>query len=164
MAMRGSKGYTLPEMMVTVAIVGILAVVAAPLLVNLTNFWKQTTARNEIQRDVRVSLEIIDRFTRQAQSGTVVVDQLAGQPPYSRITFTAIQGQTVSFYQNGSNLFMNNGTTVSILSKRLGFIAFSYPRTDDTSIISVAMTMQAPTYLGGKKALQLSIQKVRLMN
>ena len=36
--------------------------------------------------------------------------------------------------------------------------------TDDPSIVSVAVTMQAPTYLGGKKALQLSISKVRIMN
>ena len=28
----------------------------------------------------------------------------------------------------------------------------------------LGMTMQSPTYRGGKKALQLSIQKVRVMN
>ena len=82
--MKSTRGYTLIEAMVTVAIVATLSAVAAPLLVNMTNFWRQTTARNEIERDVRVSLDTINRFARQAQSSTVVLDQVAGQPPYSR--------------------------------------------------------------------------------
>ena len=86
MAMNRGRGYTLTEMMVTVAIVGILSAVAAPLLTQMTNFWQQTTARNNIQRDVRASLDIINRFCRQAKSGTVVIDQATGQPPFSRIT------------------------------------------------------------------------------
>ena len=52
----------------------------------------------------------------------------------------------------------------SILSHNIGYIAFTYPRTDDTSLISVALTTQSRTYKGGLKALQLSIQKVRIMN
>jgi prepilin-type N-terminal cleavage/methylation domain-containing protein len=163
-SMKRTRGYTLTEMMVTVAILGILAAVASPLLVQVTNFWRQTTARNTIQRDVRASLDIIDRFCRQARAGTVVVDQITNQPPFSRITFASVQGQTISFYQNGSKLYMTQGSQVSMLTSNIAFIAFTYPRTDDTSIISVAITAQAATYLGGSKALQLSIQKVRIMN
>ncbi|MDD5627487.1 MAG: type II secretion system protein [Elusimicrobia bacterium] len=162
--MNRARGYTLTEMMVTVAIVGILSMVAAPLLVQMTNFWRQTTARNIIQRDVRASLDVIDRFCRQAKAGTVIVDQAAGQPPFSRISFTSVQGQNVSFFQSGSKLFMQLGSTLTMLSSNVAFIAFTYPRSDDTSIISVAITTQASTYLGGTKALQLSIQKVRIMN
>ena len=162
--MKSTRGYTLIEAMVTVAIVATLSAVAAPLLVNMTNFWRQTTARNEIERDVRVSLDTINRFARQAQSSTVVLDQVAGQPPYSRITFTSIQGNVITFYQLGNKLIFTNGVKITTLSSRVGFIAFSYPQTDDVTLMSVALTMQAPTYLGGKRALQLSIQKVRLMN
>jgi prepilin-type N-terminal cleavage/methylation domain-containing protein len=165
---RRTLGYTLTETMMAVAIVGILAAVSAPLIISVTTFWRQTTARNDIERDVRSSLDIMNRFLRQAQRMTVVIDRAANQPPYSRITFTTEKNQTVAFYQSGNNLMMSlrTGATtrVSKLSGRLGFIAFTYPRTDDISIVSVAMTMEAPTYLGGKKALQLSIQKVRLMN
>ncbi len=159
-----SKGYTLTEAMLVVAIVATVAGVASPLLVQMTNFWKLTGARATIQRDVRASLDTIDRFTRQAQAATVVIDQITNQPPFSRLTYTSIQGQTVSFYQNGNKLFMTVNNQKSILSSNIAYIAFTYPRTDDTSILSVAITAQASTYLGGSKALQLSIQKVRIMN
>jgi len=166
---RPSRGYTLTEVMVTVAILGGLATVATPLLINMTNFWRQSLARNSIQQDVRASLDTIDRFSRQGMASTVVIDQASGQPPFSRITFnimnsTGTIGRSVSFYQQNNKLYMSLGQNVSLLSANLAYVAFTYPRTDDVSIISVAMTTQAPTYRGGSKALQLSIQKVRVMN
>ena len=164
----GSKGYSLTEVMLVVLITGIIAGSAAPVLKGMTNFWRQTSARSEIQRDVRLSLDTINRFLRQAKSSTVQIDQLTGMPPYSRIGFTAVDGKRITIWQTGRDLKMsvNDGTTTktAYLSHRVGFLAFSYPRTDDISIISVAVTMQAPTYLGGAKTLQLSIQKVRVMN
>ena len=162
--MKSANGYTLAEAMITIAILGVLTVVAAPLLIQMTNFWMQTTARNNIERDVRASLDTIDRFARQAQSGTVTIDRGLNQPPASRITFTSIQGRAVSFYQTGNKLYMNLGGTVSLLSSNIAYVAFAYPRTDDTSLISVAVTTQYPTYKGNKRGLQLSIQKVRIMN
>ena len=162
--MNSTKGYTLTEAMLTVVILGILMAVAAPLLVQMTNFWRQTTARNEIERDVRVSLDTFNRFARQAKSSTVVVGRASGQPPNSQITFTNIQGQAVSFYQSGNKLYMSVAGNSSLLSLNVAYLAFTYPKTDDTSLVSMAITAQAKTYLGGSKALQLSIQKVRLMN
>ncbi len=168
MVRKSRKGYTLMEMMMVVAILGIVITTAAPLMYQTTNFWKLTSARFAIQRDVRTSIDLINRFTRQAQSATVVVDSASGQPPASRITFSVVNSTgatvSVSFYQTGKKLYMNNNGNVSKLSDNLAYIAFTYPKSDDISIISVAMTMQSPTYKGGKKALQLSIQKVRIMN
>jgi len=156
------------EMMMVVAILGVLISASAPLMYQTTNFWQLTSARYSIQRDVRTSLDMINRFTRQAQSATVIIDNISGQPPASRIRYqyTNTAGNTVqmSFYQTGKKLYMSNNGSVSVLSSNLAYIAFTYPRTDDIGIISVAMTMQSPTYRGGKKALQLSIQKVRVMN
>ena len=160
-----TKGHTLTEAMITVVIVGIVASLAAPLLVQVTNFSRQTNARGIIERDVRASLDMINRFTRQAQSATVVIDSISSsQPPYSRLTFTSSQGQAVSFYQSGNKLYMSLAGQTSLLTSNLAYIAFTYPRTDDTSLISVAITTQAPTYRGNELALQLSIQKVRIMN
>lgn len=167
-AASASRGHTAAEMMMVVAILGVIVVVAAPSMRGMTNFWLQSTARSDIQKDVRVSLDNVNRFLRQAKAGTVQIDQKTGQPPYSRIGFTTYNGVRYTFWQDNNAFMMNTSSgTASIttkLSNRLGYLAFSYPRTDDTSIISVAVTMQAPTYLSNTKTLQLSIQKIRVMN
>lgn len=164
MAIKKKKGYTLVEVMMTVAILGIVGGMGAPMMMQMTNFWRQTTARNAIQRDVRTSLDLINRFARQGKSSTLVIDAAAGQPPCSRVAFTSVQGEPVSFYQTGNKLYMSLSGRVTLLTTNLAYIAFTFPRTDDVTLLSVAITAQASTYMGGKKALQLSIQKVRVMN
>jgi prepilin-type N-terminal cleavage/methylation domain-containing protein len=160
---KNRNGLTLVEMMVVVAIIGFAVVAGPKLLVNAIRFFQLHTAKVAIQRDARSSLEIINRFLRQAVSSSVVIDQLAGQPPYSRISFKGFDGKTFMFYQQNSTLYQVALSTTPI-AKNLRYIAFTYPRSDDPTIISVAMTMEKSTYEGGSKALELSIEKVRLMN
>ncbi len=157
------KGFSLVEAMMVTAIIGIVVLVGPQMLIHVVRFYQLHEAKIEIQRDARACLDLVDRFLRQAKSSTVIVDQLTNQPPFSRITFTTIQGQTMSFYQSGKTLYQVAQST-TVISTNLHYIAFTYPRTDDPTIISVALTMAKDTYEGGSKALELSIQKVRVMN
>lgn len=168
--LRSRSGYTLAEMMVAVAILGILALIAPPLMIGMQNFFLMTSARTETQRDARACLSEINRFLRQAQASTVVIDSAANQGPYSRITFSLLDGRTMSFSQLGDELIQTvtpagGGATSSVaLTRNLGYIAFTYPATDDVSIISVAITMSKNIQLGKSKVLELTVQKVRIMN
>jgi len=157
------RGYSLVEMMLVVAIVGLIATVTPKLFTQMIRFYQLHNAKVEIQRDARVCLDNMNRFMRQAVASSVMIDQVAGQPPFSRISFRTLDGQNILFYQSGNELFQVAQSTAS-LSKNLQFIAFTYPRSDDPTIISVAMTMEKATYQGGFKALELSIEKVRVMN
>ena len=161
---RRARGWTLTEMMIAVAITGIIALVGPPIMIQMQRFYLQSDARTSIQRDARASLDIMNRFLREAKSSSIVIDTPAGGSPYSRITFTTVDGNYHQFYQQGSSLIQVNGINVNTLSKNLEFIAFTFPRTDDSTIVSVSMTMQKSTYQGGSKALELTIQKVRVMN
>ncbi len=151
------------EAMMVSAIVGIVVLVGPKILIQVVRFYQLHEAKIEIQRDARACLDSINRFLRQAKSATVIVDQATNQPPYSRVSFTTVQGQSMSFYQSGTSLYQVAQST-TLISNNLYFIAFTYPRTDDPTIISVALTMARATYEGGSKALELSIQKVRVMN
>jgi len=161
--LKQQQGYTLIEMIIVVAIIGIVAFMGPSLIFQFVRFYTLHEAKIEIQRDARADLDMINRFLRQAQSSTVIVDEATNQPPLSRITFTTVEGQTMSFYQSGKTLYEVGQSTIA-LSQNLQYIAFTYPRTDDPTIISVAMTMEKDTYQGQFKALELSIQKVRIMN
>src|SRR4051812_12805915 len=92
-----SRGYSLIEMMMVVVIIGLVVVIGPLLVTNIVRFYQLHNAKIEIQRDARVCLDIMNRFIRQAVSYTVVVDQVTGQPPCSRISFTTQQGQNISF-------------------------------------------------------------------
>lgn len=167
--LRGRAGYTLAEMMVTVAILGILALIGPPMMIGMQNFFLMTSARTETQRDARACLSEINRFLRQAEASTVVIDSAANQGPYSRISFSLLDGRVMTFSQSGDKLIQTvksaaGVTSTVMLTNNLSYIAFTYPATDDISIISVALTMSKNIQLGKTKVLELTVQKVRIMN
>lgn len=162
--LRGRAGYTLTETMMVVAIIGILATVGPAMLMQMQNFFLMTSARYEIQRDARTTLDTVNRYMRQAVASTVIMDTPVGQGPFSRIRFRHVDGRYMEFRQSGGNLIQVIGTAESIVSKNLVYIAFTYPHTDDTSIISVSITMGKSIQLGRRKVLELTIQKIRVMN
>lgn len=162
--LRARAGYTLTEMMMVVAIIGILATVGPTMLLQMQNFFLMTSARYEIQRDARTTLDTVNRYLRQAVATTVVMDTPAGQGPFSRIRFKHVDGRYMEFRQEGAELVQVIGTANTVVSSNLVYIAFTYPRTDDIAIISVSITMGKAIQLGRRKVLELTIQKVRVMN
>jgi hypothetical protein len=109
-------------------------------------------------------LGLVNRNLRQAIGNSIVISERSGQPPYSMITFTKQQGDTMSFYQNNNKLVMTSGTMTKTLSSNLRYVAFSFPMSDDMSIISISLTMEKATFKGKSKAMHLAVEKVRIMN
>ena len=166
---RHRNGYTLIEIMLTVAIMAIVATAVPRLFTNVYRFMRLSVARAEIQKNARMTLSNINRALRQARASSIVVDQLSGMPPYSRIAFSRYKpdGSTedVSYYQNGNNLYLSvGGAGGRMVAEDLRYIAFSYPQSDDSTIISISVSFERATYEGGTKALQMAIEKVRVMN
>lgn len=164
-----SKGFSLTELMITIAIVGVVMAVGPPLLLNMVRFFRLQIARAEVQRDARTSLDLINRHLRQAAASTVIVKNRANQPPYSWITFEITKGDgallgSYGVYQEGNYLYFNNRGSTITLSENLRYLAFTYPKSDNDAIVSISLTFEKATYGGYTKALQLSIEKVRVMN
>ena len=164
MVKRRSNGYTLVEILITIAILGVLSGVAAQVILQVNRFFILTRVRLDLQREARAAMYVITRELRQARSTSIVVDQVNGQPYYSRITFTKIQGQSVSFYQSGGNLIQKVGNQSTTLSTHLIYLGYTFPRSEDMSIISVSMTLQETIYQGRQKALHMASEKVQVMN
>jgi prepilin-type N-terminal cleavage/methylation domain-containing protein len=161
---RKPRGVTLVEVMVTVAILSIVFSLGPALLTNVTRFTRLSSARVETQRNARDALNQINQALRQASASTIVITNETAQSPFSAINFTTIDGRALKFYQEGDGLrFVQNGSTVAV-ADGLRYIAFSYPRTDNSKIVSVSVTFEKATYQGGTKALQMAIEKVRIMN
>ncbi len=163
-AKRIAHGVTLTEVMITVAILGIVVTLGPGILTNITRFSRLSSARIETQRSARDSLNQINQALRQAKAGTVLVSNETSQPPFSLISFSTIDGRSVRFYQSGKNLMFVQNSSTSTLAGGLRYLAFTYPRTDNSKIVSVSVTFEKDTYQGGSKALQMAIEKVRIMN
>lgn len=156
-------GFTLLELMLVVAILGIIASMGSVLLIQTSRFYRQNQARLDIQRDARTVFNLLAKNLRQAQASTITIDNAPSQPPYSRITFTKMSGDIITYYQENNKLYqVTTGTRA--LCETLRYVGFSMPRSDDDNLLSLSLTLEKATYEGGTKALQLSVEKIRIHN
>jgi prepilin-type N-terminal cleavage/methylation domain-containing protein len=158
------RGWTLTELLVVVAIIGMAAMLAPQAINQSTKIFVLSRAKLELQGEARATIYVITRELRQAQSNSIVMDQAIGQPYYSRIRFTTIQGKNVTIAQSNNTIQLTMGSDISILSKNLAFLSFAFPRSDDMTIVSVALTLQQQIYGGAFKALHMASERVRVMN
>lgn len=158
------QGFTLTEMMIVVSLFGIVSAVGASIFSQVTRNFNMNKARVSIQRDARTVLDLINRNLRQASAATVSIDQITGQPPQSRMTFYGTDGNFWSFYQEGKQLKAVHNSSTSTLCENLRYLAFTYPTISDVNLVSVSITTEQETYELQSKTLQLSVEKVRIMN
>lgn len=164
MRKKRNAGFTLTEAIIAVAIIGIIFGIAPRMFIQVNRFVIMNRTRIELQREARMMLSLINRNLRQARSGTLQIDSIPGQPYYSRIAFTRVDGMTFSFYQTGTRLIMVTSNTTKTLSSNLRYLAFSPPRSEDLTIISVALTLEKAIQEGRTKALHMASEKVMVMN
>lgn len=161
---RGRAGYSLTEMLMVVAIIGILATVGSRVMLQINRYFIMTNTRAELQREARAAMYVINRNLRQGSIGSITIDCAPSQPFYSRLTFTKITGSRMIFYRSGTSLLQTVGTKTRTLSKNVKYLAFTFPRSDDLSVISVSITLEKAIYQGRVKALHMASEKVRVMN
>ncbi|MEK6646198.1 MAG: prepilin-type N-terminal cleavage/methylation domain-containing protein [Candidatus Firestonebacteria bacterium] len=161
---RNNCGVTITELMVAVGVLGIIASVSAVMFTMGFRSWRQSYAQIEVQGDARKVLDLIERNLRQATASTVVISQTSGQPAYSKISFTKVNGDAMEFYQTNDKLYQKVDTNVNLLSNNVQNVLFSYPDTSDSYIVGISVTLQKSTYGGGAKTIQLSVEKVQIKN
>lgn len=152
------------ETVITAAILSLLALIIVPLIVHSTRFFLMNRTRVELQRDARASLALITKNLRQADSTTISIDQIVGQPYYSRISFTTINGVDFVYFQNNTLLCETRAGTTRTMAENLRFLNFYFPRSYDMTIVSVSITFEKAIFEQKTKALHVATERVRIMN
>lgn len=160
------SGVTLVELIITIAILGLLVAVVPNVVTKAIHFGILTQARREVQRQARDMMDLVHRHLRQAYKDRVTVDRLnATQPPWSRISFYTIDSTSHTFYQDGRRFYhqINNGSS-RVVAEDVRVVMFTYPRTDDPTIISMSVTTEKFALGGKMKTLQMAVEQIRIMN
>lgn len=159
---RSANGYTLVEVMIVAAILGIVASVGALSLLKITQAHDLATTIGDIQQGAFTAFDVTSALLRQAQSSSVVIDQYdPSEPPWSRITFSIPNSSmTFTFYQKGQTFYIGNNPML----QHLRSLTFSYPNTNIPDIIGISVTFEENVGSIGSKAIELFIQRIKIQN
>jgi prepilin-type N-terminal cleavage/methylation domain-containing protein len=159
-------GMTLVEMMMTVAIIGVVSAVLSTMLLQGVRMFRLNSAQGEVQRDARRILDLIGRNLRQADAYSVYIDRNSlSDPPFSLISFTHINGDDIEYYQDGTNFMQTiNGGNAVKFGENIRNLFFITVEGGDDTVVSIGLCVESESYEGRTRALKLSIEKVRIMN
>lgn len=165
-----ARGITLIELMIVVAIMGLLSLMFRRTISNVWKEFKLAQVKIELQREGRLAINSISRDLKQASLSTLRIGpETLGEPQLSSMTFTKTAKTSggpeaqVSYFARGTDLVRNQGGQEMVLSKNLAFLAFVPPRSNDMSVLSVSLKLEKPTYDGQTKSFSASLDKVKIL-
>lgn len=162
------KGMSLTELMVTIAIMGIIGSVMWIVLLQGFRMWRLGSAQTEVQRDVRRILDLVSRNVRQATASTITISKnSSSDPPFSKITFIGLkQGATtqISYYQSGRRFYQKVAGVTTRFGKNIRSLNFATVESGDSGVISIGLCLEKATYEGKTRIAKLSVRQVRIMN
>ena len=160
-----NNGYTLVELLVVSAIVAIILSLGSTLFIRMDTFFRISIAKIETQRDARNLINLLSQDIRQARSSLITLSrENASQPPYSKITFQNTAGDTIIFWQEGRILNMKKNGTTTGLAKNLRSLFFTYPETDNPTLITILLSVDKRADNQRTFAMQMGGETIRLLN
>jgi prepilin-type N-terminal cleavage/methylation domain-containing protein len=167
----GKGGFTMTEVIVVMAVMGILALGGSKLMQQIQDYFMTNRARQVTQQESRNAMGIITKDLRQAMQSTIAIANDPGQPPFSRIRFRKISdtgvgepGEDVVFVQQGRELLRLSGGKKVTLSRNLRNASFAFSRSDSRDLITLSLTMERRTFKGKSKTLYMASESIGVMN
>lgn len=165
--MKKQRGFTLIELMIVVALLGILGYGIMKFFSNTFRVWWQTSQQIEAQQKARVAMDEMTRFIRQARPvADIVVGEQAGEDPNTMITFTHIDERQISYFQFGDSLRrVVDGVTTDVIPEDLVSISFVLDNPiSPTQVDILNLTVQTPAMGGQQGSLTFPRKRVFLRN
>jgi prepilin-type N-terminal cleavage/methylation domain-containing protein len=165
--MEKKKGFTLIELMVVVALLGILGYGIMKFFTNTYRIWWQASQQIDAQQKARAAMDEMTRFIRQARPVTgITVGEQAGEDANTMITFTHIDGRQISYYKSGDSLKrVVGGAITDVIPEDLVSIYFVLYSTSTPSQVDVStLTVQTPGIGGEQGSITFPRKRIFLRN
>lgn len=165
--MEKQKGFTLIEMMIVVALLGILGYGIIKFFSNTFRVWWQTSQQIDAQQKARVAMDEMTRFIRQAKPVTgIAVGQQAGEDPNTMITFTHIDGRQISYYQSSDSLKRVVNTVITdVIPEDFVSVYFVLDSTPSPTQVDIStLTVQTPGTGGQQGSITFPRKRIFLRN
>jgi len=167
--MEKKKGFTLIELMVVVALLGILGYGIMKFFTNTYRIWWQASQQIDVQQKARAAMDEMTRFIRQARPVTgITVGEQAGEDANTMITFTHIDGRQISYYKSGDSLkrVVGVGTaTTDVIPEDLVSIYFILDSTMTPTQVDIStLAVQTPGIGGEQGSITFPRKRIFLRN
>ncbi len=168
MRIPAEKGYTLIEIILTAAIVGIVILAISQLIFPLIKYFQQSRARQQTNSEARVCLETIARVLSNAMASSMVISTpvtTPAAPQASEAQFQSVDGSTCTVIWSTSPMNTVHllrtppGGTVAIdtvLASHVTGFSFAWA-TNDPSLVNVTLQMTVPLDASGSPNSTFSI-------
>lgn len=141
-APRRPRGFTLVELLITSVIVGLLAVMLPPLVIQISDGLTGVRTGMEMDRDMRLAMDAMVKLITFGRKSTVVLSTPAGEPVYSRLDFATSTGRTVALFQRGGRLIAATNGVERELHRKILRLCFFYPDIENRAVIKVGLTVE----------------------
>ncbi|HUW22949.1 MAG TPA: type II secretion system protein [bacterium] len=169
--MEKQKGFTLIELMIVVALLGILGYGIMKFFTNTYRTWWQTSQQIDAQQKARVAMDEMTRFIRQARPVTeIVVGNWGSEEPNTMIIFTHIDGRQICYSQVGDSLRreVDDGVTIvgtDLIPEDLVSVYFVLDSTTSPTQVDIStLTVRTPGTGGEQGSLTFPRKRVFLRN
>ncbi len=118
------KGFTLVELVITVAIAGILGLGLVKFFKNTYDIWRMNTRQIDVQQQARTAMDEMSRFIRQSSAPASGMYPAPGEQD-TYISFYLSDGRWMKYYQDNDELKrVVNDATSTIVQRGLDSIYF----------------------------------------
>jgi prepilin-type N-terminal cleavage/methylation domain-containing protein len=140
--MRRIEGFSLVELVLVIAILGILAVFVGPVLYNAIRAYDTVQTSGQTQAKVRYAVERMSREIREIRRRVTDVRALdIATMTTNTLTFVNTQGRTIVIARTGNTLTLSDTTLSGVLTDQINAFSLAYFQPNASTVAANASSL-----------------------